>query len=238
MIQQQQQQLTRPFGLCPGCVFCAVTDFPLNYYYMALIWSCVVITSGLTVAFFQYRNLATLHKITLVEGQSTVLRDGEFVELDHKQLVPGDIVKIQPGMAFCDMVLVSGGATLVDESALTGEASPQGKTPINRMEREVAARTAYCALDHKRQTITAGTTVLETSNNDTDTTIGLVVQTGSYTAKGELLRGIFSFRRHRFKFDSEVYIVLGILVVYAIVAFNIGVLFIQDKAVYGWFYGM
>jgi magnesium-transporting ATPase (P-type) len=199
---------------------------------MACVWSGVVISSGLTVAFFQYRNLATLHRITLVNGTSTVLRDGEFVELDQKHLVPGDIVKIKPGIAFSDMVLVSGGATLVDESALTGEATPQGKTPINRIEPEVA-KSAYSAVDHKRQTITAGTTVLET-----DDSIGLVVQTGSYTAKGELMRDIFSFRRHNFKFDSEVYIVMGILVLYAIVAFNIAVVFIEDLAVYGWFYGM
>jgi E1-E2 ATPase/Cation transporter/ATPase, N-terminus len=212
--------------------YCAVAGFPLYYYYMALVWSGVVTMSGLTVAYFQYRNLATLHRITLLHGQSTVLRDGEWVELDQKKLVPGDSVKIQPGIAFCDMVLVCGGATLVDESALTGEATPQGKTPINRFEPEVA-KSAYSATDHKRQTITAGTTVLET-----DDSIGVVVQTGSYTAKGELIRDIFSFRRHNFKFDSEVYIVMGILVLYAIVAFNIAVVFIEDAAVFGWFYGM
>jgi magnesium-transporting ATPase (P-type) len=199
---------------------------------MALVWAWLVTTTGLTVAFFQYRNLATLHHITLVDGQSTILRDGEFVELDHKQLVPGDIVKIKPGMAFCDMVLISGGGILVDESALTGEATPQSKTPINRLEPEVAEST-YCALDHKRHTITAGTTVLES-----DDSIAIVVQTGSYTAKGELVRDIFSFRRHKFKFDTEVYIVLGFLVLYAIVAFNIAVMFIEDLPVYGWFYGM
>jgi len=199
---------------------------------MALVWSVVVTTSGLTVAFFQFRNLSTLYKITHVHGQSEVLRDGEFVTLNQKYLVPGDIVKIKPGITFCDMVFVSGGATLVDESALTGESTPQAKTPINQIE-SAAAKKSYNRVDHKRHTISAGTTILES-----DESIGVVTQTGSYTAKGELLRDIFSFRRHSFKFDSEVAIVIGILVLYAIVAFNIVVVFIEDTAVYGWFYGM
>ena len=68
--------------------------------------------------------------------------------------------------------------------------------------------------------------------------VGVVLQTGSFTAKGELLRDMISFRRHTFKFDSEVPIVIGILVLYAVFAFNVTVYFIEDTAVYGWFYGM
>jgi magnesium-transporting ATPase (P-type) len=167
-----------------------------------------------------------------VHGKTTVLRDGEYVDLDQEHLVPGDILKLKPGVAYCDMVLVSGGATLVDESALTGEATPQSKKPLNRIEPELA-KNRYSSLDHKRNTISAGTTILET-----DDSVGIVTQTGSHTAKGELLRDIFSFRRHNFKFDKEVYIVIGILLLYAIVMFNITVYFIEDAAVYGWFYGM
>ena len=209
-----------------------LAGFPLYYYYMALVWSMVVLTSGFTVAYFQFRNLRTLFAITNVWGESQVFRDGEFVTIDQKLLVPGDIVKIKPGITFCDMIFASGGATLVDESALTGETTPQAKTPIKQVETDIAKRN-YSRKEHKRHTISAGTTILES-----DEGVGVVLQTGSFTAKGELLRDMISFRRHTFKFDSEVPIVIGILVLYAVFAFNVTVYFIEDTAVYGWFYGM
>ena len=199
---------------------------------MALVWTVVVLTSGLSVSYFHFRNLRTLFAITNVWGDSQVLRDGKFVTMDQKYLVPGDVVKIQPGITFCDMVFTSGGATLVDESALTGETTPQAKTPINKIESELA-KVNYNRTVHKRHTISAGTTILESDGG-----VGIVLQTGSFTAKGELLRDIISFNRHKFKFDSEIPIVIGILFLYAIFAFNMTVYFIEDKAVYGWFYGM
>jgi len=198
---------------------------------MALVWSLVVSTSGFTVAWFHYRNLRSLFKITHVFGTAQVLRDSSFDEVDQKHLVPGDLVKVEPGVTYCDMVLVSG-TVLVDESALTGESTPQAKAPMTQLD-STAVKQDYSRTSHKRYTVSAGTTILEAED-----TIAIVTQTGSFTAKGELLREIFSFRRHNFKFDTEVAIVIGILVLYAVFGFNMVVFFIEDTAVYGWFYGM
>jgi energy-converting hydrogenase Eha subunit A len=52
------------------------------------------------------------------------------------------------------------------------------------------------------------------------------------------LREIFAFRRHSFKFDTEVYIVLGILVLIAIFGFSVTIYLVDDSAVAGWFYAM
>jgi hypothetical protein len=70
--------------------------FPLYYYYMALVWSVVILTSALTVSFFQYRNLRNLFRITHAEGQALVLQDGDFVSVDRSKLVPGDVIKLYP----------------------------------------------------------------------------------------------------------------------------------------------
>jgi len=166
-----------------------------------------------------------------VFGTAQVLRDNSFDEVDQKQLVPGDVVKVEPGVTYCDMVLVSG-TVLVDESALTGESTPQAKAPMTQLD-STAVKQDYSRTSHKRYTVSAGTTILEAED-----TIAIVTQTGSFTAKGELLREIFSFRRHNFKFDTEVAIVIGMLVLYAVFGFNMVVYFIEDTAVYGWFYGM
>jgi cation-transporting P-type ATPase 13A2 len=202
---------------------------PLYYYYMALVWAAVISTSAMTVSYFSFRNATNLYRITQMEGQATVLRNGDYVVLDHQELVPGDVVKLEPGLTFCDLVVIDGQATLVDESALTGEAAPQAKAPIDAMEGDKL----YDRNLHKRHTISAGTCILESEQG-----VAVVMNTGSFTAKGDLLREMFSFRRYQFKFDYEVPIVIAILIIYAIIGFNIVVAFIEAGPVYGWFYGM
>jgi cation-transporting ATPase 13A3/4/5 len=116
---------------------------------------------------------------------------------------------------------------LVDESALTGESNPIPKSAVDETDRSPYQR-------QKRHTLQAGTTVVESD----DLAIAVVTQTGSFTTKGELLRDIFSFQRHQFKFDVEVPVVLMILFVYTIIAFSIVVAQLSYSIDYGWFYGM
>lgn len=221
------KELTKPFYTYQ--LFMIWSWFPLYYYYMALAWSFVILTSALTVALFHYRNLKTLYGITRVEGASQVLRDGEFITVDQSNLVPGDIVRLEPGITYCDMVLLTSATTVVDESALTGESNPQAKAPIDVLDDHVQ----YDSNLHKRHTISAGTTIVQAENST-----AVVLRTGSYTAKGELLREIFAYQRHQFKFDAEVGVVIGILLIYALIGFNVVNAFIVDSAVYSWFYGM
>jgi magnesium-transporting ATPase (P-type) len=51
-----------------------------------------------------------------------------------------------------------------------------------------------------------------------------------------MLREIFSFERHQFKFDSEVKLVLVILMFYAIFCFALTMHFIKESPIYGWIY--
>ena len=60
--------------------------------------------------------------------KSRVCRDGYWYELDAKQLVPGDIVRIRLGdVVPADIALVSGDYLSIDQSALTGESLPVDK---------------------------------------------------------------------------------------------------------------
>jgi cation-transporting ATPase 13A3/4/5 len=67
--------------------------------------------------------------------------------------------------------------------------------------------------------------------------LGLVLKTGSFTTKGELLTDVLSYERHKFKFDDEVKIVLFILLLEAVVLLGLVFYFLQDQWVYAWFYG-
>ena len=67
---------------------------------------------------------------TLAEPQTRVIRDGETRAIPTGDLVPGDLLLIGEGSRVpADAILIDGDALEVDESALTGEASPSTKNP-------------------------------------------------------------------------------------------------------------
>ncbi len=64
----------------------------------------------------------------LVAPQGRVLRDGAMATLDLPAIVPGDVVRLDPGdQVVADGVLVRSSVLSLDESVLTGEADAVGK---------------------------------------------------------------------------------------------------------------
>ncbi len=61
--------------------------------------------------------------------KATVLRDGKWMQIEAKELVPGDVIKVKIGDIIpADMKIVNAGDyALVDQSALTGESLPVEK---------------------------------------------------------------------------------------------------------------
>lgn len=64
----------------------------------------------------------------LAEPLVWVLRDGRFQRLPSREIVPGDLVRLEAGDRVpADGVLLEASGVLVDESVLTGESVPVGK---------------------------------------------------------------------------------------------------------------
>jgi len=62
--------------------------------------------------------------------KARVLRDGTWIEVDARELVPGDVVRVRLGVIVpADIKLFEGDYLLTDESALTGESLPVEKHP-------------------------------------------------------------------------------------------------------------
>jgi H+-transporting ATPase len=60
--------------------------------------------------------------------KARVLRDGKWIEIPARELVPGDVVRVRLGdIAPSDIKLMEGDYLLVDQSALTGESLPVEK---------------------------------------------------------------------------------------------------------------
>lgn len=65
-------------------------------------------------------------------ARATAMRDGVAVEIPARELVPGDLALLGPGELFpADGLVIAGAEIQVDESALTGEAYPVRKQPID-----------------------------------------------------------------------------------------------------------
>ena len=72
--------------------------------------------------------LAALHRMAAAHAR--VLRDGQPVEIDASEVVPGDVLVLETGgRPAADARLISADALQVDESALTGESQPVAKRP-------------------------------------------------------------------------------------------------------------
>jgi magnesium-transporting ATPase (P-type) len=148
-------------------------------------------------------------------------------------VVPGDVVVLKPGIVYCDMVVLKGYRILVDESAMTGEATPLLKAEID----PAMIHVPYVSSQHKTCTIFAGTEIIEL--DDSDKVLGLVLTTGSFTAKGELLTDVLSFQRQDPQHNAEVKVILFILMLEAIFMISLVFYFLQSSSLaFSWFYGM
>ena len=110
----------------------------------------------------------------LIVTRATVMRDGESVELDASDLVPGDIVWLESGNHVpADMRLLSAHALEVDESLLTGESMAVSKDPE-------WPRIVHAPMGDRRNMCWAGALVARGRGR------GIVVATGRNTAVGQL----------------------------------------------------
>jgi magnesium-transporting ATPase (P-type) len=162
-------------------------------------------------------------------GALRVLRGRGYETVSASEIVPGDVILLERGPMYCDMIVLQGDRIVTDESGLTGEATPVSKRSIRRASR----REAYNPLQHRWCTISAGTEILEVGEGAT----ALVLATGSFTAKGELLTDVLSYGRHKSVFDGEVYVVLALLMVECAVLIPVVFSLLGGEWVYAWFYG-
>jgi P-type E1-E2 ATPase len=196
---------------------------------MGIVNTLVYVTGGLSICYVNFKNQMMLFGLAKIDGTCQVLRDGKVSTISTTDIVPGDVVVVSPGSLSCDLVLLQG-QVLVDESSLTGESMPVAKTPIENLSVE------YSPISHKKSTLFAGTIVLELDSNPSSEKIdrlALVMKTGANTSKGEQLRNIMFSSTPLFKFDIQVRIVIGILILYAIFGFVITLHFLATDKISG-----
>ncbi|KAH9540758.1 hypothetical protein CY35_14G023000 [Sphagnum magellanicum] len=191
-----------------------------SYLFVASLMTSIVLLSASITIYTRHHSQLAIAKITKYVTDATVLRDGVWVRLDSRNLVPGDIVKVQSDWLLpCDLLLIQG-SCICNESALTGEAMPVQK---------------YMAPDKPelydpegngaQHTLFSGTTVLQAGTQSGCEVLAFVTATGMSTSKGKLLSSILYPEKMLFKYDEELPIVVMLLLAYAFVCFIISIVF-------------
>jgi Mg2+-importing ATPase len=132
------------------------------------LFVCINVFFGFYQEYHAEKTILDLRNI--IAPKTTVRRSGVVKEVVTSDLVPGDIVLIEPGdVLAADMRIVEAQDLVVDESTLTGESEPIKKDvpPAARQVAQTYSSIAY-----------AGTVVV------TGTGVGVVVATGNNRALG------------------------------------------------------
>ncbi|KAJ2454265.1 hypothetical protein EV183_001631 [Coemansia sp. RSA 2336] len=200
-----------------------------NYYIVGLVSFGIIMVSAIVKVVVKVRSEKRVKRMAEHEEECRIFRDGQWLTLSTMDLVPGDVFKIEAGAHVpCDAAVL-GGNIVVDESTLSGEPLPLKKVPV---------RNDQGAFDKngssKINTLFAGTTATQampttTSDGSVSEPLGLCLDTGTHTLKGNLVKEILFPQPISFIFDEQLRLVFGILILYAIIIFVLAMVFYETQ---------
>lgn len=134
LFKRLKEAFINPFNLV--LILVAIVNFitdviitkPSDYTTFILIMSTVTISAAISF-FQQYKSDKEEKKLrNMITNKVDVIRDGVQQEIDVKEVVPGDIVKLSSGdMIPADVRFLELKDLFIDEAALTGESNPVEK---------------------------------------------------------------------------------------------------------------
>ncbi|XP_076144053.1 sodium/potassium-transporting ATPase subunit alpha-1-like isoform X1 [Alosa pseudoharengus] len=110
----------------------ATEDEPVNdNLYLGIVLTVVVVITACFSYFQEAKSSRIMDSFkNLVPNYALVVRDGEKQRIGAEQVVVGDLVEVKGGDRIpADLRIISAHGCKVDNSSLTGESEPQGRTP-------------------------------------------------------------------------------------------------------------
>jgi P-type Ca2+ transporter type 2C len=169
--------------------------------FMMLVATCIVSTISLYQEIRSSKALEALRQYT--EPQVTVIRDGIEKTIQTRELVPGDIVKLEEGNKIpADARIIQANDLSIDESILTGESIPVEKN-----------ETANHHFLYQGTTINSGQCYAEVTATGNNTALGKLGKTvTAITASKTLLQ----LQVNRFVRQLAIFGISAFLVIWAI----------------------
>ena len=160
-----------------------------DYYIYASVVFGLSITSAILNLIIIRSHFLNLNSMTNNDIDVEVIRVNNYqkekISIKSRDLVPGDIIVLENGLALpCDCILLNNHA-VVNEVNINGEPTPKIKSGIPYTEK------IYSIYD-KNYTLFDGSIIsqVKTMENQAKDTLALVIRTGFYSVKGELFRSI------------------------------------------------
>jgi Ca2+-transporting ATPase len=190
----------------------------ISYYfehYVDVYVIIAVILSNACIGFFQERRaeqaIGALKKSVVFRAR--VYREGELVEIESHELVPGDIMLLEPGARVpADGRLIKAHNCTIVESALTGESLPAKKT--------IDPCRYGAPIADQQNMVWMGTFVAS------GTALAVVSATGDYTAIGDIAKTLTNISQGKSHFSAKADVLaiqMGVMAtVLALVVFCVG----------------
>ncbi|KAM3617951.1 uncharacterized protein V6R79_013182 [Siganus canaliculatus] len=180
----------------------SITLWMVDNYYIYAISILILSILSIFISLYEIRKQSvTLHNMARLVTNVTVRRNsGAEENVSSVDLVPGDCLIIpQEGLLLpCDAALLAG-ECLVNESMLTGESVPVLKTPLP------AGEGTYSSESHRRHTLFCGTQLIQAKGGGSGGSgaVAVVISTGFFTAKGNLVSSIMYPQPTNFRFYKD-----------------------------------
>ena len=181
----------------------------------ALIIATIILASAVLSFIQEYSAGNAIEELRAkVQARALVLRDGKFIEISSRGIVPGDIVRVSSGSLIpADARILECSDFFVTQAVLTGESVPSEKTP------EIADEDA--GIQDRRNCVFMGTNVQSGS------AVVLVTATGENTNFGAIAKNL-SLRPPETEFERGVrhfgYLLTQIMLLLTLSVFAINVI--------------
>jgi calcium-translocating P-type ATPase len=142
----------------------------------------IVLILNAVIGTYQEWNAAKSAKALqqIIPHAAVVLRDGHKVSINIENLVPGDVVILEPGLRVpADMRIIETNGLAIDESLLTGESIPVNKELTPHADKPIP-------LGDQKNMAFASTVVTRGSG------LGMVTETGVKTEIGKIAASVFA----------------------------------------------
>ncbi|KAI9173310.1 hypothetical protein H9P43_007441 [Blastocladiella emersonii ATCC 22665] len=220
-----------------------------EYLYYATCIFVISVVSSLDTLIETKRNLKRLRDMSKFTCEVNVYRSGHWVKVTNADLVPGDLFELDTTdftSMPCDALLVAGDC-IVNESMLTGESIPVGKSSAADLKvlADASLHEAQVSGPVVKSFLFCGTQLVrvrgpggEISGMGTSTgslprspggaspslpPLAMVVRTGFNTTKGSLIRSMLFPKPHDFGFYRDAFRFIGVLSLFALVGFAFSV---------------
>ena len=186
-----------------------VTDVVLSrrpdYLTAGVILALILLSSLISFIQGEKSHSAAQELSSLISNNASILRDGAFCEIDVREVVRGDIVRLSAGdMLPGDILFLTAKDAFVAQAALTGESAPVEKFATAPKDAGKLSLTDFSNLGFMGSDMVSGSA------------IGLVVATGNETYFGSMAKSL-SNKRAKNSFEKGVESVSRLLLGFTLV---------------------